>query len=150
MRDASAIDLIAVDLLADLLARRGEHCLVAHGQSMKGAIASGNVIRLRHVARTAPIAFGDVVAARGAGVLIVHRVVGRDAHHRLLLKGDACPWPDGWIARDDVMAVVVAVDDGDGFAPVSPPGPPSPRWQRAFRRLRRWRPHHDERAPRRA
>jgi hypothetical protein len=133
---------IAVDLLADVLARHGAHRMVAHGQSMKGAIVSGSVIHIRSVAPNEPIAFGTVVAARMDGALLVHRVVGRDARDRLLLKGDACPWPDGWIVRDDVVGIVVAVenvDDEAGPSPVSAPRPPLPRWRRALRRLQRLR-----------
>lgn len=132
----SAQRAIAVDLLADVLARRGEHRLVAHGHSMSGAITSGSVIRLRCAASSEEIAFGDVVAARVRGGLVVHRVVGRDACDRFLLKGDACPWPDGWIERHEVIGFVVAIDDGGGFRAAGPPRPQPPRWRRALHRLR--------------
>jgi hypothetical protein len=36
--------------------------------------------------------------------------VGKDAHGAFLLKGDACPAPDGWIGAFDVLGVVVTAD----------------------------------------
>ncbi len=109
MRGRGHADLaeVATDLLEDVLRERGTHRLVARGSSMRPAIRDGATLVLR---ATDEVAFGDVVAARIHGALVVHRVVGVDARGALLLQGDACPAPDGWVERRDVLGVVVTSD----------------------------------------
>lgn len=130
------IDDAAVELLAEVLSTRGRHRMVARGGSMKPAIPSGAEVHMMH---GAVAQLGDVVAARVHGALIVHRVVGIDAKGTVLLKGDACPAPDGWVAPRDILAIVEAVDVGGGPHAVGPPSPAQPRWRRAVERLGRAR-----------
>lgn len=131
---ADAPHEVAVELLGEVLRRRGEQALVARGGSMKPTILGGARV---HLASTSGAQLGDVVAARVNGTFLVHRVVGMDSKGRLLLKGDACPGPDGWIDPRDVVAKVASIDDGSGPRPVPPAGLPLPRWRRGLARLGR-------------
>lgn len=128
---------IAVELLGDVMEARGQHDMVALGGSMTPAIPSG--CRVALLCTPAPT-LGDVVAARLHGSLVIHRVVGLDAAGRVLLKGDSCPTPDGWIDPRDILGRVESIDDGSGPRPVPAASPPVPRWRRGLARLERaWR-----------
>lgn len=120
---------VADELLHDVLARRSG-VIVARGQSMTPAIRSGARVRLE---RRSDFAHGDVVAARIGGALFIHRIVGIDGAGKLLVKGDACPGPDGWVDPSAVIGVVSGVDD----RPVPPRTAPVPRWRRGVARLSR-------------
>lgn len=133
---AGRLDAAATELLGEVLSQRGRHRMMARGGSMKPAIPSGTEV---HLVRAATPSLGDVVAARVHGKLLLHRVVGVDASGGVLLKGDACPAPDGWVAPHDVLGTVQAVDDGSGARPVPPPSASSPRWRRGLLRLARAR-----------
>lgn len=137
---ARAIDEKAIELLADVLSTQGRHRVIAHGGSMKPAIAPGSAIDIEP---PGTIAIGDVVAVRFHGSLLVHRVVGVDAQGQLLLKGDACDAPDGWIPPRAVLGRVAFIDDGRGRHAVplaAGAGGPSllaRRWRGALGRLQR-------------
>ena len=132
-----------LELVVEVLRRGNAQTIVAHGGSMTAAIRNGATITLAPVHALAPHGrvrvvrppeLGDVVAVATPRVgLVVHRVVGVDSGGRMLVKGDACPSPDGWFSIDDIAAVVV---DVDGHA-VPPPTRPPPRWRRGVRRLLR-------------
>ncbi len=129
-----APEAVAVDLLADVLLRHGAARVVARGSSMTPAIPSGARAEL---VPPGALTHGDVVAARVRGSLVMHRVVGLDFAGRALLKGDACPSPDGWVERGCVLARVEAIDDGSGERPVPAATRALPRWRRVLARVRR-------------
>lgn len=130
----------AADLVAEALGRGAPIEVVAQGRSMGPAISHGERVSLRALAAHELLTEGDVVAARFQGDLLIHRVVDRDASGRVLLRGDACPAPDGWVERRELLGKVVSVDDGSGPRSVPPCLPPAPRWRRGFGRVgRAWR-----------
>lgn len=135
-RRARELDMhhVATELLADVMAARGHHRMVARGASMTPAIPSGAQVELVRAAALDP---GDVVAARVHGSLFVHRIVGVDAAGQVLLQGDACRSPDGWVAPRDVLGRVASIDDGDGRRAVPATQRPVARWRRGMARLRR-------------
>lgn len=136
-RSASVLDAAATDLLGEVLRSRGVHFLVARGGSMRPAIPSGTQVRLEH-ARSATL--GDVVAARMNGSLVIHRVIGLDSTGHMLIKGDACPTPDGWIEHRDLIGKVASIDDGSGARTVPPCSTPPAGCRRAVGRVARaWR-----------
>ncbi|MCC7070206.1 MAG: methyltransferase domain-containing protein [Deltaproteobacteria bacterium] len=136
-RRGRTLDAAAVELLGEVLSRHGVHRMVARGGSMRPAIPSGTRLRL---ARASSATLGDVVAARCNGMLVIHRVIGVDAQGRMLIKGDACSAPDGWIDGRDLVGKVAALEDDKGARAVPPCSAPTPRWRRGLGRVARaWR-----------
>lgn len=70
------------------------------GASMWPALRAGDALEL--VPLDGPVSPGDVVLARMAPGLVAHRVLAVSAD-RVLLQGDACPSPDGWVARAQLV-----------------------------------------------
>lgn len=84
----------------------GTSVVVVSGHSMEQTYADGDVV----VARAGTVAVGDVVVYRPDGVdgLVVHRVVGGDAVHGWVLRGDNNDWDDLWRPTADQVVGVVA------------------------------------------
>jgi hypothetical protein len=122
-----------IDLVVDVLRSGRPQRIIARGGSMEPAIANGAQIEIVPLARAA--ALGDVLVVRTAQHgLLIHRVIGVRGDGHVLLRGDACADPDGWIAPDDVLGRALI----DGAAP--PPLRPRPpaTWRAALvRRLGR-------------
>lgn len=120
-------DPLAPELLAAVadLWTRGARELVVRltGRSMEPAIPSGTEVRIL-CGESGGV--GDVIACReGAGVR-VHRVVARAPRGWILTRGDARWLPDAPLPGDDaVLGRVVAVKQGEVFAP-TPPARPAP------------------------
>ncbi|HEY4224118.1 MAG TPA: S24/S26 family peptidase [Myxococcota bacterium] len=126
----------ALELVVEVLRTGAPQTLVARGGSMAGAIRDGARLTLvpLGVRKRAP-ALGDVVAVATPRVgLIIHRVVGVDARGLLLIKGDACPSPDGWFSLRDIVGIVADIEGN----PVPPPKPAPARWRRGLARIARW------------
>ena len=76
--------------------------IVIRGDSMSPTYATGDLVILQ---RAPAYAVGDIVAYRvpngelGAGLLVVHRVIGGDGARGFLLEGDNNPAPDPWTPR---------------------------------------------------
>jgi hypothetical protein len=95
------------DAAADLWrAGGGVGRLRVAGGSMGPTLTAGDVVRVRAGARPR---LGDIVVARTAGGLVVHRVIGhRD--ERVLLRGDDTARADPPVAITDVLGRVTAVE----------------------------------------
>ena len=87
----------------------------ASGGSMQPFIQDGDILEVdpfvgEHVRR------GDVLLVEATdGRWLAHRVVKTGQHDNkfaLLIKGDACPYPDGWFGLDDVLGRVLVVEHG--------------------------------------
>ena len=125
-------DAATLDLVLEVLRNGHDTSFVAKGGSMTAAIPHGSRITLAPTGKGHSLALGDVVAVSTPRVgLVVHRIIGLDSAGNLLIKGDACPGPDGWFRPKDIVGRVVDVEG----RPVPPPTPPPPRWRRAIRRL---------------
>jgi len=76
--------------------------VVVSGHSMEPTLHTGDVVLL---ARTGSYRRGDVLAYRvpagspGAGLLIIHRVIGGDAADGFVMRGDNKRHPDPWRPR---------------------------------------------------
>ncbi len=73
----------------------------AEGNSMWPLLRDGVVVAIEPCVG-ADVAVGDVVLVARGPLLVLHRVIKAD-RLQLLLKGDACPRTDGWVAREAVM-----------------------------------------------
>lgn len=73
--------------------------IVIRGDSMNPTYATGDLVILSTADR---YAVGDVVAYRvpagelGAGLVVVHRIIGGEGQSGFVLKGDGNPAPDQW------------------------------------------------------
>lgn len=76
------------------------------GGSMRPTLHEGDVVRVRCAV---PARRGDILMARVAGRLVVHRVAGTRAG-QILLRGDDTPCTDPPLAPADVLGRVVAVE----------------------------------------
>jgi hypothetical protein len=124
-----------IELIGEALAKTGEVTLIAHGMSMWPSVLPGTPLRLRPPRR---LRLGQVIVVwDGADVFLAHRLVGLRADGSVLLKGDNCPAPDGWMPRRWVLAVVDAQDRGCGWEHDLALRAPAPRWRRGWGRLRR-------------
>jgi signal peptidase len=81
--------------------------IVVRGDSMNPTYATGDLVILERSDAYGP---GDVVAYRvpqgqlGAGLVVVHRIIGGDAARGFVVRGDNNPAPDPWSPRgDDVV-----------------------------------------------
>jgi signal peptidase I len=87
----------------------------ASGGSMRPFILDGDILEVAPKAG-GQLRPGDVLlVAACEGKWLAHRVVKtghRDGQPAFLIKGDACPSPDGWFGSEQVLGRVVAVDHG--------------------------------------
>lgn len=97
------MSILAAELLAQGLPVR----FVARGQSMRPALRDGDRLILDPDTRTVTV--GDIVALPDRPFAVCHRIIAR-VGERVLVKGDAIGWPDGWYRRDALMARVVGVE----------------------------------------
>jgi len=107
------------DLAAEVIGKGGLFEFRARGYSMYPCIADGDRVKLGPLAASGP-ALGEIVLARSASGLRLHRVVAQGKCLRL--RGDAQPGPGEEIGHGNVCGRVLAVQ-------VSP-------LQRCLRRLR--------------
>lgn len=81
--------------------------LVIRGDSMVPTYVSGDFVVLH---RQLTYRAGDIVAYSvpkgeiGAGLLVIHRIIGGDATHGFTVKGDNNPAPDPWRPRPQDIA----------------------------------------------
>lgn len=92
----------AVTLRPQALGGPASYVLV-RGQSMEPTYHSGDLV----LVRAAPsYEVGDIVAFRvpdddlGAGIILIHRIIGGSASEGYQLKGDNNDSPDAWLPRD--------------------------------------------------
>lgn len=85
----------------------------AHGGSMRPFIVDGDVLEVAPITNER-ICRGDVVLVETCdGKWLAHRVIKtgrRDGERRFLIKGDACPDPDGWFDTERLLGRVLIVD----------------------------------------
>lgn len=74
---------------------------------MRPALRDGD--RLILDADTSAVTLGDVVALPDRPFAVCHRIIARFGE-RVLVKGDAVGWPDGWYRREALLARVVGVE----------------------------------------
>jgi hypothetical protein len=79
---------------------------IAHGHSMQPFILDGDTLEVVPLVNQKPT-LGDVLLVKTKpDQLLAHRVIGiRD--NLLLIRGDACPNPDGWFSIDQIIGKVV-------------------------------------------
>jgi hypothetical protein len=110
MRLASAE--VAAPFVLDVLARDGSAWVREVSDSMAPLIRAGDRLRLAPIDR-ARVRAGDLVAFRRGSLVIVHRVLARDAAG-LVTKGDALPWRDEAVPWNAMVGRVVAIADARG------------------------------------
>ena len=99
---------VTTGLLRQLAAKGRVFRFVAHGVSMRPAIAPGSVVLVRPLGGKEPTAGAVVMAITAQGEVVVHRLVRVD--ERLLLWGDNMPKPDGALEDFEVLGEVVDVE----------------------------------------
>lgn len=104
-------------LAALVISRGGVLSFVASGSSMWPIIHHNDTLR---VAQSGAVRLGDVALARlQDGRIVAHRAVrilrSTQRDPVIMLKGDSCRTPDGYIETSDILGTVVAVDR-DGFS----------------------------------
>lgn len=102
--------------LAEPVLRNGHRLrFQAGGGSMEPFIKDGNVLEIAPVAE-ARVRRGDVLLVEAwDGKWLAHRVVKtgrRGGRRQFLIKGDACPFPDGWFGAERVLGRVVSLAIG--------------------------------------
>lgn len=104
----SADEILA--LLHTSLQRGMEVTIAPRGQSMKPFIRDRDELVCRRLEDGEP-RLGDIVALRrlGDARILFHRVV-RVGALAFETRGDALAGPDGWISRDELVAVVSSVN----------------------------------------
>jgi hypothetical protein len=105
-------DALFIDLARDVLARGHRIRFRARGHSMTPTVRDGEAILAEAVDGRAVVP-GDLVLCAPPRGLVAHRVralVRSEAGDRLLLRGDAASTGDPLVAREAVLARVVAVE----------------------------------------
>ncbi len=97
---------VGAELALELLGRGEQVCFTARGGSMRPFVLDGDVVTIRPDA--AGVEVGAVVLAPTDDFGVVHRVVRRQGH-RVLVKGDAMPRPDGWFDDAELLGRVVQI-----------------------------------------
>jgi signal peptidase I len=97
----------------------------AGGGSMQPGIRDGDILEVAPV-RVGQIRRGDVLLFEAdGGRVLAHRVLktGRlQGEVVVLLKGDACPNPDGWFQADHILGRATAVQHGGQRIDLTRPG----------------------------
>lgn len=98
------------ELIGPLL-REGRCCrFVSGGSSMHPLIMDRDCITLAPL-EGKKLAVGDVVACfpNEPASVIIHRVIAKK-NTLVLVKGDNCMHPDGWISRDHIGGILIGVE----------------------------------------
>jgi len=105
-------------LTQDVLARGGIMRFTARGSSMRPFIHSDDVLIVHPIEEGQSPQIGDVLLCRlSYGRMVAHRLL-RFRPGALLLLGDACASPDGWVKSEDVLGRVVSIErNGQSFLP---------------------------------
>jgi len=102
---------LAAPVLRDGYRLRFQAC----GGSMGPFIKDGDVLEVAPLEK-GRVRHGDVLLVEaGDGRWLAHRVIKtgrRDGERCFLLKGDACPAPDGWFDTKHLLGRVLIVDRG--------------------------------------
>jgi len=105
-------------LTCDVLANGGIMRFTARGGSMRPFIRSGDVLNVRPIEEGQPLQIGDVLLGRPSSKRLVAHRLQRIRPGGLLLQGDACASPDGWLRPEDVLGRVTSIErDGKSFLP---------------------------------
>jgi signal peptidase I len=84
----------------------------ASGSSMQPFIHDGDILEVAPLSGK-HVRSGEVLLVEAVnGDWLAHRVVktrNRDGRLAILIKGDACSYPDGWFGLDDILGRVVTV-----------------------------------------
>jgi hypothetical protein len=93
--------------------------LTVTGACLSPCLREGDKVVLHGRSRRLP-RFGDVVLCAPQGNLRLHRLVWSPPWGRWRTKGDRTPSWDARIRPDEVLATVVAIDDGGEDRPLAP------------------------------
>jgi len=108
--DERSQNQIAVDLARQLLDKGGELPITVDSISMSPCAQKGD--KYLFTAADGDIKVGDIVLVEGAKRAVTHRVIWISGD-RLLLKGDIRPDYDGFLTRDEAVAVCKTIACGD-------------------------------------
>lgn len=97
----SGLDEVAADLAREQLRAGNPLRTQASGVSMWPLVRDGDWVVVQPCPPGA-LRVGDVVLVAAGRRLVLHRVIGR-VGSEVLLKGDACSRPDGWVPVDQVL-----------------------------------------------
>jgi signal peptidase I len=92
--------------------------MTTFGFSMWPRIHDGSLVHLEPCSG-ADVQLGDVVLFEEPRRLVLHRVLRATESH-VLMKGDACFQPDGWVARGQVLGRLPRRPGDSAMARVSP------------------------------
>ena len=97
------------EILSSVIERGVPFRFQASGMSMSPLVRSGDVLTNSPI--ESPLRLGDVVAFRDSisGRFAIHRIVGL-GNHGLLIKGDNCIEPDGWMAPGSILGRVTRIE----------------------------------------
>ncbi|MDQ2935025.1 MAG: signal peptidase I [Chloroflexota bacterium] len=86
--------------------------IVVRGDSMVPTYATGDLVILAHAETYSPreiVGYRVPAGELGAGLVVVHRIIGGDAASGFILQGDNNPAPDPWLPhRADIVGRAVA------------------------------------------
>jgi|WetSurMetagenome_2_1015567.scaffolds.fasta_scaffold21914_2 hypothetical protein len=113
-RNAEDLSLAGADLIAlieQVTAKGGCFRLEVWGSSMHPCVRERDIVLLGKVdAEMGRLPLGTIVAYHlNHSVLVVHRIIDHFADN-YLTKGDYCLDPDGWVAPENILARVVAIE----------------------------------------
>ncbi len=97
------------EILSSVIERGVPFRFQASGMSMSPFVRSGDVLTISPV--DGSLKLGEVVAFRhpAGGGFAVHRVI-KMGSHGLLIQGDNCAEPDGWMAPDAILGRVTRIE----------------------------------------
>jgi hypothetical protein len=110
-RPPSNLSTAMIDAAVDLMGRAGEVGVVeVQGLSMEPTFGGTRKIAVEFGAET--LRFGEILVFRQRGILVVHRLIGRGARFRM--RGDGTISFDPWLAPEDVVGRVIAMERESG------------------------------------
>jgi signal peptidase I len=101
-----------LNLATEILSQGHSLRFRARGISMRPLIRDGDLLEIRAI-RPEQVRLGDVLLYQNGRQSLVHRVVrlqDRGAEKLLLIWGDACLQPDGWVGAKQVLGRVARVE----------------------------------------
>lgn len=101
------IDILKLNLAAEVLTSFGHARLPVTGSSMFPSLQPGDLLDVRRP--TGPIQTGDVVVFQSHDRLVVHRVIGQTGD-KLVTRGDRLRYPDAPIPAAEILGCVAAIE----------------------------------------
>lgn len=97
-------------LSCEILASGSSVRFKAHGESMRPFIHSGDYLTIQPIDAPHPPQKYEILLCRlPSGKIVAHRLRSTRPGG-LLVQGDACPQPDGWVTPEAILGRVISVE----------------------------------------